>query len=174
MGPHRFPAISLAVLLAVCVFVKPMSAAAGSPVVLAWDASPYPGILGYKVYRTENPTSFASPPLNGSTLIPSTSFTDSTAQGNRTYYYAVTAVASNGLESTRSNTVQVITISAPTNLPPIVDAGPGPTITLPSSANLAATATDDGLPGPLTYRWSVVQGSGVSIASPTAIATQAS
>ena len=60
-----------------------------------------------------------------------------------------------------------VTISAvnqpPTNQAPTVDAGADQTITLPSSANLSGTATDDGLPNPpasLTTTWSKVSGPG--------------
>ena len=49
------------------------------------------------------------------------------------------------------------------NQPPMVDAGPDQTITLPTSAvNLTGTVTDDGLPvgGALTIEWSKVSGPG--------------
>ena len=49
------------------------------------------------------------------------------------------------------------------NLPPIVDAGPDQTITLPASATLAGTVTDDGLPdlpGVVAVEWSKVSGTG--------------
>ncbi len=52
----------------------------------------------------------------------------------------------------------------PQNLPPVVNAGPDQTITLPASASLTGTATDDGLPNPpgdrLTTTWSKVSGPG--------------
>jgi len=49
------------------------------------------------------------------------------------------------------------------NAPPVVDAGSNQTITLPATATLAGTATDDGLPNPpatLTYAWSRLSGPG--------------
>jgi hypothetical protein len=49
------------------------------------------------------------------------------------------------------------------NQAPVVNAGPDQTITLPSSANLSGTATDDGLPNPpgtLSISWSKVSGPG--------------
>jgi hypothetical protein len=49
------------------------------------------------------------------------------------------------------------------NQAPTVNAGPDQTVTLPSSANLSGTATDDGLPNPpgtLTTTWSEVTGPG--------------
>src|SRR5678816_3326152 len=100
----RLAAIALfTFLFTVSVMVEPASAVDSTSVVLAWDPSPGPGILGYKVYRTENSGSFSSPALNGSTLVTGSTFTDSTGQAGRTYYYAVTAVSSTGLESNRSN-----------------------------------------------------------------------
>jgi hypothetical protein len=53
--------------------------------------------------------------------------------------------------------------SSSTNQAPVVDAGPDQTITLPSSANLNGTVTDDGLPNPpgtVTTTWSEVSGPG--------------
>ena len=179
----RLAAIALfTFLFTVSVMVEPASAVDSTSVVLAWDLSPDSGILGYKVYRTETSGSFASPPLNGSSLVTGSTFTDSTGQAGRTYYYAVTAVSSTGLESNRSNVVQTtIVVPAPAPLPPplnlapAVSAGPDRTITLPASASLTATATDDGLPnGQLTYRWSQVQGSPVTFSSPLLAATQVS
>ncbi len=61
---------------------------------------------------------------------------------------------------------------------PIVNAGPDQTITLPSSATLTGSATDDGLPNPpaaLTYTWNKVSGPGtVTFADGSAPATSAS
>jgi DNA/RNA endonuclease YhcR with UshA esterase domain len=51
----------------------------------------------------------------------------------------------------------------PVNTPPVVNAGPDQTITLPAAASLSGTATDDGLPNPpgaLTTNWSAVSGPG--------------
>ena len=172
----------LALLFTVSVMVEPASAIDGASVGLAWDPSPDPGVAGYRVYRTETPVTILTPPLNGSTLVTATSFTDSTVQSGHTYYYIVTAVSSTGLESTRSNAVQTTVVAPapaplppPLNLAPAVSAGADRTITLPASANLTAIATDDGLPnGQLTYRWSQVQGSPVTFTSPLSATTQIS
>jgi len=72
----------------------------------------------------------------------------------------------------------VITVNAaPTNKAPVVNAGPDQTITLPSAANLAGTATDDGLPSPpakVTTTWSKVSGSGtVTFGNAAALSTTA-
>jgi hypothetical protein len=59
-----------------------------------------------------------------------------------------------------------------------VDAGSNQTITLPSTASLSGTASDDGLPNPpgaMTYTWSKVSGPGtVSFGNANALSTTAS
>jgi uncharacterized repeat protein (TIGR03806 family) len=63
----------------------------------------------------------------------------------------------------------------PTNLAPVVNAGSDLAITLPASASLAGSASDDGRPGPLTVAWSTVSGPGtVAFANPAAATTTAS
>ena len=50
---------------------------------------------------------------------------------------------------------------SPGNSPPVVDAGPDQTITLPNTATLSGNATDDGNPvppGSLTTQWSLMSG----------------
>ncbi len=49
----------------------------------------------------------------------------------------------------------------PVNLPPVVNAGPDQTITLPTPAMLVGSGSDDGLPNPpgaVTYTWSKISG----------------
>jgi hypothetical protein len=69
----------------------------------------------------------------------------------------------------------VITVNAPQNAAPVVNAGQDQTITLPNTASLTATASDDGLPNPpasLTYSWSKVSGDGtVTFSAPNALTT---
>ena len=59
-----------------------------------------------------------------------------------------------------------------TNKAPVVNAGSNQSITLPASATLAGSATDDGLPNnTLTSRWTSLSGPGtVTFSSPTASA----
>jgi hypothetical protein len=63
------------------------------------------------------------------------------------------------------------------NTPPTVNAGADLTVTLPNSAPLSGSATDDGLPNPpgaVTFAWSQVSGPGtVMFANPNAAATTA-
>jgi len=70
-----------------------------------------------------------------------------------------------------------ITVNPPANQPPTVNAGPDQTITLPATASLSGTASDDGLPNPpatLTTTWSKVSGPGtVTFGNANARATTA-
>ncbi|HKQ56604.1 MAG TPA: right-handed parallel beta-helix repeat-containing protein [Candidatus Eisenbacteria bacterium] len=83
--------------------------------------------------------------------------------------------ASDGALST-SDTVRVTVLPVP-NTAPVVNAGPNQTITLPASAVLDGTVTDDGLPAPptLSSAWSKVSGPGsVVFQNANLVDTQAS
>jgi len=66
----------------------------------------------------------------------------------------------------------------PVNQPPIANAGPDQTITLPAPANLDGTVSDDGLPNPpgsVTTTWSKLSGPGtVTFGNASAVDTTAS
>ncbi len=86
----------------------------------------------------------------------------------------VRAVDQAGNQTTSSITV---TRQSPTNHAPTADAGPDQTLTLPETASLHGTATDDGLPtgSTLTTTWSKVSGTGiVTFANASALNTTAS
>lgn len=78
-----------------------------APVNLAWDAVVDSNLIGYNVYRSETSGVFGATPLNGSTLILGTSYTDSTVQLGHTYYYIVRSVTVY-LESSNSNQVSAV------------------------------------------------------------------
>jgi hypothetical protein len=96
------------------------------------------------------------------------------------------SVADNSAGSPRTGTMNIaghiFTVSQdgtqPPNQAPTANAGSDQTITLPSSANLSGTATDDGLPNPpatLTTTWSKVSGPGsVTFGDANALNTTAS
>jgi fibro-slime domain-containing protein/RHS repeat-associated protein len=83
--------------------------------------------------------------------------TSATFSAAGTYLLRLTAFDT---EVTRFSDV-TITVK-PTNHAPVVNAGPDLVITLPGTATLNGTASDDGLPSgkPLTVLWSVVSGPG--------------
>ncbi len=69
-------------------------------VSLSWTDSSS-GVTGYRVYRgTQSGGPYT---LLNSTLLSTTSYSDSTVQSGQTYYYVTTAVSTTGVESTYSN-----------------------------------------------------------------------
>jgi fibronectin type 3 domain-containing protein len=80
-------------------------------VQVLWDASSSSNLQGYKVYRGQvsgGPYNSVSGVLGTSVL----QFSDSTVAGGQTYFYVVTSVDVNGLESPQSSEVSV---SVPTS-----------------------------------------------------------
>ena len=76
----------------------------------------------------------------------------------------------------RDTAGRTIKAGSTTNQAPVVNAGADRAITLPSSANLIATASDDGKPvNTLSYAWSKVSGPGtVTFSAANALASSAS
>jgi PKD repeat protein len=77
--------------------------------------------------------------------------------------YDLRLTISDGQLSTSDDVVITVTLLSTVNQPPVVNAGPDQTITLPAAASLNGTVTDDGLPSPpaaFTSTWSVVSGPG--------------
>jgi titin len=74
-------------------------------VILSWTASTTTGVVGYNVYRGTTSGGESATPLNSSP-VNGTTYTDTTVQAGQTYYYVVTAVASNDVtQSADSNEV---------------------------------------------------------------------
>jgi hypothetical protein len=101
---------------------------------------------------------------------------DTTATFSAAGVYVLRLTANDG-ELISSDDV-TITINAVSNQAPVVEAGNGQTITLPASASLDGTVTDDGLPDPpgaVTTTWSKVSGPGtVTFGNTSAVDTTAS
>jgi PKD repeat protein len=76
--------------------------------------------------------------------------------------YVLQLAATDSALTTTSSVTITVNAAAPVNQPPTVNAGSNQTITLPASASLNGTATDDGLPtgSTLTTTWSKVSGPG--------------
>jgi hypothetical protein len=90
--------------------------------------------------------------------------------------YVLRLTATDGDLSSFSDVTITVNPAMPTNQPPSVSAGSAQTITLPASANLSGTASDDGLPAgsSLTTTWSQVSGPGtVAFANVNALNTTA-
>ncbi len=103
---------------------------------------------------------------------------NSAAQTSQTFSIALTNPTGGSSLGSPANGTVTIVLGAGTNQPPVVHAGPDQTITLPAVANLAGTATDDGLPNPpgtMTYVWSQVSGPGtVTFGNASALSTTVS
>jgi fibronectin type 3 domain-containing protein len=93
-------------LISALLFV-PTVAVAATSINLAWDPNSDSNLAGYNIYRSTQSGVFNSPALNGTALLPTTTFSDSSVQGGQTYYYVVKAVSTDGTESSPSNQVQV-------------------------------------------------------------------
>jgi len=91
--------------------------------------------------------------------------------------YVLRLSASDSALSASATVTITVNPAPPVNQPPVVNAGSNQTITLPASANLNGTATDDGLPNPpatVTVTWSKDSGPGtVTFANPAAKTTTA-
>lgn len=85
------------------------TSAAGTHLVdLSWNPSTTPSVVKYKVYRSSQ----SSGPFDVVNSVSGSVYSDSTVQSGQTYYYTVTSVDSNGIESGFSN-VAVATIPSP-------------------------------------------------------------
>ncbi len=89
-----------------------LSGAGTHDVILTWTASTTPGVVGYNVYRGITSGKESTTPLNsspvaaGCTTATTCTYTDATVVAGTTYYYTVTAVASNdATQSADSNEV---------------------------------------------------------------------
>jgi len=70
-------------------------------------------------------------------------------------------LSANDGQFTRTDTC-VVTVTAPTNQPPVVDAGPDLATPISTPAHIVGTVADDGLPGPVTIAWTKVSGPGTA------------
>ncbi|UJS17545.1 MAG: hypothetical protein L3J17_00405 [Candidatus Jettenia sp.] len=111
----------------------------------------------------------------GTVTFADASAVDTTASFSEAGTYVLGLTADDGALMT-SDELSIVVSNPIVNQPPTVDAGIDQTITLPDSAILDGTVTDDGLPtGTLTATWSVVSGTGtVTFADASAVDTTAS
>jgi hypothetical protein len=92
--------------------------------------------------------------------------------------YTLRLTANDSALSSTDDVVVTVNAAPPINQAPVVNAGADQTITLPATASLAGTVTDDGLPNPpgaVTVAWSMVSGPGtVTFSNPSATTSTAS
>lgn len=79
-------------------------------VILSWSDSS--AVAGYDVYRGSSSGGESSSPLN-TEPIAGTSYTDTSVQAGRTYYYKITAVAANGSTQSGSSSEVSATVPSP-------------------------------------------------------------
>jgi hypothetical protein len=173
---HGLNRTLIRLLITCCLSMTLAATTYAAGINLVWDANTESNLAGYNVYRSTQSGTFTSPALNGTQLVATTSYTDSTAQSG-TYYYVVKAVNSLGQESGPSNQIQATatTQTQITNQAPVVSAGADRAVTLPATTTVSAVAVDDGLPnGTVAYSWRVLNGSGVTFGSPNSATTQVS
>lgn len=115
---------------------------------------------------------------NGTVTFSSPNSLATTATFSNSGTYTLTLTASDSELQSSDDVVITVNPEAQTNVAPTVNAGPDQTITLPASATLSATASDDGLPNPpaqLTVSWSKLEGNGtVTFSAQTSLITEAS
>jgi len=115
---------------------------------------------------------------NGTVTFSSPNSLATTATFSNSGTYTLTLTASDNELQSSDDVVITVNPEAQNNIAPTVNAGPDQTITLPSSATLSATASDDGLPNPpaqLTVSWSKLEGNGaVTFSAQTSLITEAS
>jgi hypothetical protein len=102
---------------------------------------------------------------------------DTTASFSTDGTYVLRLTGSDGTLSTSDDMTVTVAPQGPTNQPPTTNAGPDQTITLPSTAALDGTVTDDGLPtgSTVTQAWTKVSGPGtVTFGNSAAVDTSAS
>jgi hypothetical protein len=118
VGFERRGAVLLSMLFGVVIALLPLSGSAAQKVVLAWQPSPDPNVAGYSVYY-----GLASGAYSGKVSVTnSTSATISGLTEGLTYFFAVTAFTSSGVESLPSNEVSYVVPGVrltikPTHLP---------------------------------------------------------
>jgi titin len=81
-------------------------------ILLSWSTNTTVGILGYNVFRGTTPGGESSTPLN-STLISDTTYMDEQVAAGATYYYVVTAVASDGVTQSGNSNEAEATVPTP-------------------------------------------------------------
>ena len=104
----------------------------------------------------------------------------SNGSGNRNLYIVDRGIDNDGNPNENDGAIYEVSIpgSGPVNQAPVVNAGADQLVTLPSTAALSGSASDDGLPAPpatLTTTWSQLSGPGtVTFQNASALSTTAS
>lgn len=138
----------------------------GGSVALSWTASISSDVVGYNVYRATSSGGY-TPGTPLISLPPGTlTYTDTSVASGTTYYYVVTAVIANNLESTNSNEVSATPttpLAAPTNVSGSLSFGE------PSISWTASTSS--GVTGYNVYRGTSPTGPFILVGNSTGVAS---
>ena len=115
---------------------------AQTSLTLAWDPDPSSGVAGYRLYEGGASRTYTNVIATGS----ATTATVSNLISGATYFFAVTAIGTNGVESDFSSEISY-TVPLPTNIPPVIALiilANGAPHTAPATLNLIARVTANG------------------------------
>jgi hypothetical protein len=155
---------TLSILIA-CIlsFFIYRSSADAAQVTLAWDPNMEPDLAGYRIYvgyMSRDYDYFMDAGNHTSCVV-------SGLEQDQMYYFAVTAYDTENLESDFSNEVMATIWSE--NQPPTADAGPNQAVDEGVVVTLDASNSIDPDNDPLSYSWTQIGGSPVTLDDPTAM-----
>lgn len=105
-GPRVFPGMITDLISPAAPTGLAFSAVYDGRFDLSWNASPESDLAGYQLYRSlASPVDTSGAPINGASLLTSTSFADGGLQNGVTYYYALVAVDQSGNRSAASTEI---------------------------------------------------------------------